>query len=131
MKFSCEMDKNEFLNACTDYSKLFGSGSIIKAFSTRLGNIETYPYGYADNDVNTITPGKTGFIDDNINNKIKIKLIGFLKNNTPKAQTKHYIRHEIAHAMSVAAQDVYSTRQKAGINNLRNSVFQINKNWKF
>lgn len=116
MGFYCKEDQLQFEKSYVEILKLFGEGnkSIITAFSNRLKEVNTYPGKYADREVNSTTPGKTGY-ESNPNSRMYIKLIGFDRSSCSKAQTQHYFSHEISHAFSIAAQDVFSTRKKAGI----------------
>ena len=118
MGFYCTEDQLQFEKSYVEILNLFGKGnkSIITAFNNRLKEVNTYPGEYSDSDVNSVTPGKTGY-ENNPNSRIYIKLIGFDRSTCSKAQTQHYFSHEISHAFSVAAQDVFSTRHRAGIGN--------------
>lgn len=118
MGFNCKEDQLQFEKSYTEILKLFGkeNNSIITAFNNRLKEVNTYPGEYSDNDVNSVTPGKTGY-ENNPNSRIYIKLIGFNRSSCSKAQIQHYFSHEISHAFSVAAQDAFSNRQRAGIGN--------------
>lgn len=118
MGFYCKEDQLQFEKSYVEILKLFGEGnkSIITAFNNRLKEVNTYPGEYSDSDVNSVTPGKTGY-ENNPNSRIYIKLIGFDRSSCSKAQTQHYFSHETSHAFSVAAQDVFSNRQRAGIGN--------------
>ena len=118
MGFYCKEDQLQFEKSYVEILNLFGKGnkSIITAFNNRLKEVNTYPGEYSDSDVNSVTPGKTGY-ENSPNSRIYIKLIGFDRSTCSKAQTQHYFSHEISHAFSVAAQDVFSTRHRAGIGN--------------
>ena len=118
MGFYCKEDQLQFEKSYVEILNLFGKGnkSIITAFNNRLKEVNTYPGEYSDSDVNSVTPGKTGY-ESGPNSRIYIKLIGFSGSNCSKAQTQFYFSHEMIHAFSVAAQDVFSNRKKVGISN--------------
>ena len=115
MGFYCEEDQIQFSKSYAEILKLFGEEKkIITAFSNRLKEVSTYPGEYSDDDINSDTPGKTGF-ESNPNSKMYIKLRGFDRSKVSKAQIQHYFGHETSHAFSIAAQDVFSRRKTAGI----------------
>ena len=118
MGFYCTEDQLQFEKSYVEILNLFGKGnkSIITAFNNRLKEVNTYPGEYSDSDINSVTPGKTGY-ESGPNSRIYIKLIGFSGSSCSKAQTQFYFSHEMSHAFSVAAQDVFSNRKKAGIGN--------------
>ena len=80
MGFYCTEDQLQFEKSYVEILNLFGKGnkSIITAFNNRLKEVNTYPGEYSDSDVNSVTPGKTGY-ENNPNSRIYIKLIGFDK----------------------------------------------------
>lgn len=128
MAFFCGADQEQFFKSYGEILKLFGTGnqSIINSFSNRLKYVNTYSSEYIDSNVNSTTPGKTGY-ESGPNSKMYIKLIGFDKSNSSKAQIQHYFSHEISHAFSIAAQDVFSKRKRAGITAQNIPYFETTK----
>ena len=112
-------DENFFYNAYGQILNLLGSNNIKKInekFLNRIGYVKSHPKGFSNDKVNALEPGKSGYINEDIDGKMFLEFIGTQGSENPQLN-EHYVRHELTHIFETVVHDTFAVDNNTPTNN--------------